>query len=66
MPSLPDVLQVASSLGGLFGAAIAVAINPRSDRELIENIVLGAALGAVAGVWIAAPIWVVLRLTGSG
>ena len=65
MSSLPDVLTVTVSLGGVLGAVAGFAIRPRSHRELAENVVAGAQIGAVVGGgfgW----VWWIGGLAGGG
>jgi hypothetical protein len=45
--SLPDVLTVIGSAGGVVGGAVALALSSHLQRQALENLALGAAIGGV-------------------
>jgi len=56
--TLLDLTQLLSSIGAVLGASVGIAAPASSDRELVENIVAGAALGGVIGLLLGFSAWV--------
>lgn len=48
--SLPDALTVIGSAGSVLGGVVALALDPHLQKETLENLVLGAAVGATCGL----------------
>jgi hypothetical protein len=61
-PSLPDLLQVLAAAGSLVGAMFGLALGAGSDREVLDDVIRDAALGALRGTLAAIAAWVVARL----
>ncbi|MDQ3742760.1 MAG: hypothetical protein M3320_02350 [Actinomycetota bacterium] len=64
MPPLTDVLEIFAAGGGVIGALAGFAVPPASDRALIENVVDGAALGAVVGAAFGFTFWIAGKAAG--
>jgi hypothetical protein len=47
--SLPDALTVIGSAGSVLGGVVALAFSPYPQREALESLALGAAVGATCG-----------------
>jgi hypothetical protein len=61
-PSLPDLLQVAGSVGAVIGAIIGLAFPADSERAVVENAALGITLGAAVGTVFALSSWAFSRV----
>lgn len=64
MPSLVDLLQVIGSLGVVVGACICFFLPAAEDRQIAENVALGAALGGVVGAIIAFALFLGIAVGG--
>jgi hypothetical protein len=64
-PPLADLLQIVGGGGAVVGAAVGFAFRAESDREMLENVVLGAGLGGVAGSIVAFVMSLVARTAGA-
>jgi len=62
---LPDLISVVGGLGVVTGAIVGLLFPPTSDRQLLENMVLGAGLGLIAGTAIAFAIGLVDLIAGA-
>jgi len=62
---LPDILTVCAGGGAVLGAIVGFALPPKSDRELMENVVGGAQIGAVAVSAGGFLYWTVRSLAGA-
>jgi hypothetical protein len=53
--ALPDALTVIGSAGSVVGGCVALMLNPYLQRQALENLALGAAIGAVCGCFAVFP-----------
>lgn len=63
-PTLEHLLAVISPGGSVIGAMLGLIPRPSSDRQMLENVALGAALGAVAGLGVAFAVAAGIALGG--
>ncbi|HEU0251303.1 MAG TPA: hypothetical protein VFR48_11315 [Solirubrobacteraceae bacterium] len=62
--TLPDVLTVIGSAGSVVGGGIALILSPHLQRQALENLALGAAVGAVCGSFAVFAAYLLIYLPG--
>lgn len=59
--TLPDVLTVVGSAGSVVGGCVALMLSPYLQRQALESLALGAAMGAVCGCF---AVYLITQLSG--
>jgi hypothetical protein len=62
--TLPDILTIIGSAGSVVGGCVALTLSSRLQRETLENLALGAAVGAVLGCFSVFAAYLITQLPG--
>ena len=62
--TLPDLLTILGSAGSVVGGCVALMLSSRLQREALENLALGAAVGAFCGCFAVFAAYLMTQLPG--